>query len=128
MAECFGPATIVVEYDELADVEDFLAGIEGQLTGSIFGESDEDMGSLVETLARRVGRVIWNAWPTGVSVTHAQQHGGPYPATSIDTSTSVGTAAIDRWLRAVAYQGVPDRLVPPPLRDENPWTVPQRRR
>lgn len=128
MAECFGPSTLLVQYDDLDSVRVLIDGMEGQLTGTLFAEFDDDVQALVETLARRVGRVIWNAWPTGVSVSYAQQHGGPYPATSLDTSTSVGTAAIDRWLRAVAYQGIPEHLLPPALQDANPWNVPQQRR
>lgn len=64
-------------------------------------------------------------WPTGVTVTHAQQHGGPYRATTNDTSTSVGTASITRFLRGVAYQAMPQSLLPMALRDENPLKVPQ---
>jgi NADP-dependent aldehyde dehydrogenase len=70
--------------------------------------------------------VLWNGWPTGVSVTWAMQHGGPYPATTNATTTSVGASAIDRWLRPVAYQGVPDALLPEPLQDANPWALPRR--
>jgi NADP-dependent aldehyde dehydrogenase len=70
--------------------------------------------------------VLFGGWPTGVSVTAAMQHGGPYPAATVD-STSVGTAAIGRFLRSVAYQNAPQSLLPPPLRDNNPWHIPQRR-
>jgi NADP-dependent aldehyde dehydrogenase len=69
--------------------------------------------------------VLWNGWPTGVTVSYAQHHGGPYPATSSNT-TSVGTAAIRRFLRPVAYQDWPAEALPEPLRDDNPWGVPQR--
>jgi NADP-dependent aldehyde dehydrogenase len=123
--ECFGPSTLLVEYDELANVAEFVRGMEGQLTGTVVAERDEELGGLVEILAGRTGRVLWNQWPTGVSVTYAQQHGGPYPATSLDTSTSVGTAAIERWQRAVSYQNMPASLLPEALRDDNPWGVPQ---
>ena len=68
-------------------------------------------------LAERVGRVVWNDWPTGVTVSSAQQHGGPYPATTAPLTTSVGTAAIERWQRPVAFQGVPAAALPPQLRD-----------
>ena len=73
---------------------------------------------LLPELARHAGRVLWNQWPTGVSVTYAQQHGGPYPATTAPTTTSVGTAAIERFLRPVAYQGFPATLLPLDLRDQ----------
>ena len=76
-------------------------------------------------LSRKAGRVLWNQWPTGVSVTYAQQHGGPYPATTSVGSTSVGTAAISRFLRPVAYQGFPQALLPEALQDANPLNVPQ---
>jgi NADP-dependent aldehyde dehydrogenase len=64
--------------------------------------------------------VLWNQWPTGVSVIYAQQHGGPYPATTAPWSTSVGSAAIFRFMRPVAFQNFPAPLLPPALRDENP--------
>jgi NADP-dependent aldehyde dehydrogenase len=70
--------------------------------------------------------VIFGGWPTGVAVTPAMQHGGPYPATTNDSSTSVGTASISRFLRPVAYQGAPQQLLPEPLQDANPWSVPQK--
>jgi NADP-dependent aldehyde dehydrogenase len=70
--------------------------------------------------------VLWNQWPTGVSVTYAMQHGGPYPATTSVQTTSVGTSALQRFLRPVSYQNVPQSLLPPPLRDDNPWRIPQR--
>ena len=71
--------------------------------------------------------MLFGGWPTGVAVTPAMQHGGPYPATSNDTSTSVGTASISRFLRGVAYQGAPQEALPEPLQDANPWGVPQQR-
>ena len=76
-------------------------------------------------LTGHAGRVLFDGWPTGVAVTPAMQHGGPWPATSNDSSTSVGTAAISRFLRGVAYQGTPQALLPAPLQDANPWNVPQ---
>ena len=72
-----------------------------------------------DALALKAGRVLWNSWPTGVSVTYAQQHGGPYPATTAPTTTSVGTDAIARFLRPVAYQGFPQQLLPAALRDDS---------
>ncbi len=82
--------------------------------------------ALLTTLAGRAGRVLLNGWPTGVTVSYAQQHGGPYPATTAVGTTSVGTAAIGRFLRPVAYQGVPEALLPPALQDANPWGIPRR--
>lgn len=125
--ECFGPLGLVVAYERLPDLTGVLAALPGQLTASLHAEPDEaaDLAALAAVLAGRAGRVLWNQWPTGVSVTHAMQHGGPYPATTAPSTTSVGTAAIDRFLRPVAFQGWPRELLPPPLRDDNPWNVPQ---
>jgi NADP-dependent aldehyde dehydrogenase len=126
-AEVFGPAALVVEY---ADDEQLLAAartLEGQLTASVQGEpGDAVVPALLALLSERAGRVLWGGWPTGVTVSYAQQHGGPYPATTAVGTTSVGTAAIERFLRPVAYQGLPQALLPEPLQDANPWTVPQR--
>ncbi|WP_246179017.1 aldehyde dehydrogenase (NADP(+)) [Actinomadura decatromicini] len=125
--ECFGPLGLVVAYERPSDLPGVLAALPGQLTASLHAEPDEAAGlaPLAAVLAGRAGRVLWNQWPTGVSVTHAMQHGGPYPATTAPSTTSVGTAAIDRFLRPVAFQGWPRELLPPPLRDDNPWNVPQ---
>jgi NADP-dependent aldehyde dehydrogenase len=71
---------------------------------------------VVPALERIAGRIVFNGWPTGVAVVPAQQHGGPYPATTAQSHTSVGTAAISRWLVPVAYQNFPPELLPPVLR------------
>lgn len=129
--EVFGPFSIVVEYereDDLAEAIDRL--YEGNLTGTVHaadGERSAALAALVVALQRKTGRVLFGGWPTGVAVTPAQQHGGPYPATTDDSSTSVGTASIARFLRAVAYQDAPQDLLPPALQDANPWGIPQRR-
>ncbi|MFD1721612.1 aldehyde dehydrogenase (NADP(+)) [Amnibacterium endophyticum] len=126
-AEVFGPAALVVEYADDAELLDAVRAFEGQLTATVHGEPDEQVvPALLDTLSERAGRVLWGGWPTGVTVSYAQQHGGPYPATTAVGTTSVGTAAMERFLRPVAYQGLPDALLPPPLRDGNPWAVPQR--
>ena len=93
--------------DELRSV---LAALEGALAGSVFGggDDDPDVAAVVDLLAAAVGRVIVDDWPTGVAVTWAQQHGGPWPATSVPSATSVGAAALDRFTRPVTWQGVPD--------------------
>ncbi|MCW2771189.1 MAG: aldehyde dehydrogenase [Aeromicrobium sp.] len=126
LVECFGPTSLVVTYRDEASLVALAAGLEGQLTATILGEEGDDVHALVRLLATRAGRLLWNQWPTGVSVTYAQQHGGPYPATSVPGSTSVGTAAIDRFLRPVAYQNFPQALLPPALRDDNPERIPRR--
>lgn len=127
--EAFGPLAVIVESGRDADFAGLLAEFfDGNLTTTLHlgeGEIGHGIPSLVRRAALTSGRVIFNQWPTGVAVTSAMQHGGPWPATTID-STSVGTAAIERFLRGVAYQNAPDALLPYALCDENPWRVPQR--
>jgi NADP-dependent aldehyde dehydrogenase len=127
LVECFGPTSLVVEY---ADDEELLAAAAafgGQLTAAVHGETaDTVVPALLALLADRAGRVLWNGWPTGVSVTDAMQHGGPYPATTASLYTSVGPAAINRFLRPVCYQSMPDLLLPPALQDANPLGIPRR--
>lgn len=123
--EMFGPASVVVEYEDEAELAGLAELLEGQLTTTLQAEEDDDVAGLAARLADISGRVLWNGWPTGVTVSYAQHHGGPYPATTSAT-TSVGTAAIRRFLRPVAYQSFPASRLPEPLRDSNPWNVPQR--
>lgn len=125
--ECFGPSAMVVTYENERQLLDVAAMIDGQLTATIHGEPEDDiLPELIRLLATKAGRLLWNQWPTGVSVTFAQQHGGPYPATTSSTSTSVGTAAITRFLRPVAYQNFPQSLLPDTLRDLPAAAVPRR--
>jgi len=129
--ECFGPSTLLVEYESADELEAVLRLVPGSLTGSVHaGRGEGSPGSTaalaLALLTERCGRVLWNQFPTGVSVTWAMQHGGPYPATTNAASTSVGAAAILRFLRAVAYQNLPAALLPLELRDDNPTAVPQR--
>lgn len=128
--EAFGPLSVIVEYDDVAALPELARRLfPGNLTATVHtadGEHSPELVALVRALVGVSGRVLFGGWPTGVSVTAAMQHGGPYPATTVD-STSVGTAAIGRFLRAVAYQNAPESLLPPPLRDDNPWQIPQRR-
>lgn len=129
--EVFGPFSLIVEYDQESDLPADLANLyDGNLTGTVHigaGEQGAALSALVRTLEAKVGRVLFNGWPTGVAVTYAQQHGGPYPATTEDSSTSVGTAAISRFLRGVAYQDSPQNALPPALQDSNPWNIPQKK-
>jgi NADP-dependent aldehyde dehydrogenase len=126
-AEVFGPAALVVEYADEEQLLDAVRVLEGQLTATVQGEPDDAVvPALLALLTERAGRVLWGGWPTGVTVSYAQQHGGPYPATTAIGTTSVGTAAIERFLRPVAYQDLPESLLPEPLQDANPWSVPQR--
>ncbi|WP_104086897.1 aldehyde dehydrogenase (NADP(+)) [Arthrobacter sp. GMC3] len=127
ITECFGPSALVASYQSEEELLAVARILDGQLTATIQGEDTDAVApELVRVLAGKAGRVLWNQWPTGVSVTYAQQHGGPYPATTAPTSTSVGTASISRFLRPVAYQGLPAHLLPGALRDENPLGIPQR--
>ncbi len=126
-AECFGPTALIVTYADESQLLEVARTIDGQLTATIVGEGDEAvLPELVRLLARRAGRLLWNQWPTGVSVTYAQQHGGPYPATTAAGTTSVGTAAITRFLRPVAYQGFPQGLLPDELTDAPQTSIPRR--
>ena len=123
--EMFGPASMVVEYGDEPELAELAGLLEGQLTTTLQAEEDDDVTELAVRLTDISGRVLWNGWPTGVTVSYAQHHGGPYPATTSAT-TSVGTAAIRRFLRPVAYQSFPGARLPAPLQDSNPWRVPQR--
>lgn len=117
--ERFGPTALVVTYDDPAQAVTAVQGLDGQLTATIHGETDDAVAAeLITELTELAGRVLWNGWPTGVTVSDAQQHGGPYPATTAVGSTSVGTAAVTRFLRPVAYQDVPQELLPAELRDD----------
>ena len=124
--ECFGPTVLVVEYDTNDELLAVADAIDGQLTASLIAELDDEIvPELVRRLVPKAGRLLWNQWPTGVSVTHAQQHGGPYPATTAPATTSVGTAAIARFLRPVTYQGFPEQLLPGELHDVSPSAPPR---
>ncbi|WP_114588745.1 aldehyde dehydrogenase (NADP(+)) [Microbacterium arborescens] len=127
VSEMFGPAALVAEYDDEAQLVAVAKLLEGQLTATIVAEEGDAVAAeLLPVLATKAGRVLWNQWPTGVSVTWAQQHGGPYPATTAVGTTSVGTAAITRFLRPVAYQNVPEALLPAALQEANPLGIPRR--
>jgi NADP-dependent aldehyde dehydrogenase len=119
--ERFGPAGLVITYRSVDDLLPVLARLGGNLSGSIHAApgSAADLTAaapVAGVFSRTVGRVIWNGWPTGVAVTWAQHHGGPFPATTSPHYTSVGATAIRRWLIPVTYQDFPDELLPAPLR------------
>lgn len=117
--EVFGPSSIIVACTDLAEVAAILQDMEGQLTATLHMAPADypEARALLPILENRAGRIIANAWPTGVEVTHAMVHGGPFPATSDGRSTSVGTLAIDRFLRPVSYQDLPAALLPKALLD-----------
>ena len=129
LTEVFGPFSIVVEYSKPEELVAAASLLEGSLTVTLQAEEqDGDVtAELLSVIEEKAGRVIVNEWPTGVSVTPAQQHGGPYPSTTNPLHTSVGTSAMERFLRPVAYQNFFQAWLPEPLRDANPWGVPQRR-
>jgi NADP-dependent aldehyde dehydrogenase len=117
--ECFGPFALLVEYSSEEDLPRLAARFPGSLTGTVHAESGADdalAAELIAVLRERVGRIVWNGWPTGVAVGWAMQHGGPYPASTAAASTSVGARAIGRFLQPTAYQDVPAHLLPPQLR------------
>lgn len=126
--EIFGAASLVIRYTGTEDLLQAAARIEGQLTASLhLTEEDYPTAApLIPVLEQKVGRIIVNGWPTGVEVGHAMVHGGPFPATSDSRTTSVGTLAINRFLRPVAYQNLPQELLPEPLQDANPWHLNRR--
>ncbi|MGX5186455.1 aldehyde dehydrogenase (NADP(+)) [Streptomyces avermitilis] len=130
LEECFGPLTVVVRYEDDAEAGAVLSRLPGNLTATVHLSEEESAGEgrgaeILAELTPLAGRVLVNGWPTGVAVAPAQHHGGPYPATT-STSTSVGGTAIERWLRPVAYQGVPEALLPVELRDGNQLGLPRR--
>lgn len=120
--EVFGPSTVVVEVEDQAQLSAAINSLHGQLTATLIGEvSDIDQfGELTALLEQKVGRILLNGYPTGVEVCDSMVHGGPYPATSDARGTSVGTLAIDRFLRPVCFQNYPDNLLPDALKNANP--------
>lgn len=117
--EVFGSSSVLVRCADIAALKRVLAGLEGQLTATLHMEPGDHplAADLIPLLERKVGRLIANGWPTGVEVCHAMVHGGPFPATSDGRTTSVGTMAIERFLRPVCYQDMPAALLPPELDD-----------
>lgn len=119
--EVFGPCTLAVLCDDEAQMVAVAECLSGQLTATVHAESaDDGAAALMEALAERTGRLLWNGMPTGVEVCAAMHHGGPWPATSDSRSTSVGTAAIARFARPVCFQSWPHALLPVALQDGNP--------
>jgi NADP-dependent aldehyde dehydrogenase len=129
LEECFGPAAVVVEYTSPQELAAALDAVPDSLTTSLHADPDSEadlIRVLLNRFAARSGRVIFDGWPTGVAVTWAQHHGGGWPATSSPLHTSVGVNAIRRFQRPVAYQNVPDQLLPEALREANPLNLPRR--
>jgi len=125
--EIFGPATLLVHVEDVKLLSELHELLEGQLTASFHGTEEdlksEHVVSLISSISTRVGRVIWNGYPTGVEVNHSMVHGGPFPATSDSRSTSVGGRAILRWVRPLCYQAFPESLLPHELQLDNPVDI-----
>jgi len=123
--EIFGPDTLLVQCKTSKDLLHVAAALDGHLTATILGD-EEDLAAnreLIQILEQKAGRLIFNGYPTGVEVSHAMVHGGPYPSTSDPRFTSVGSLAIYRFARPVCFQGFPQALLPPELQDANPLGI-----
>ena len=121
--EIFGPSSLVVWCKDGAEMAAVARHLEGSLTATLLTGATElgDQSALVDLLAAKAGRLVLNGFPTGVEVSHAMVHAGPYPATSDGgRSTSVGTRALDRWSRLICYQNFSESLLPPELQSANP--------
>jgi NADP-dependent aldehyde dehydrogenase len=123
--EIFGPTTVVVGYQDRKQLLAVAEQLEGHLTATLQGDESDlaDYADLIDILSRKAGRLILNAYPTGVEVCHAMVHGGPFPATSDGRSTSVGSQAIFRFTRLVCYQSFPDAVLPDALKSGNPLGI-----
>jgi NADP-dependent aldehyde dehydrogenase len=119
--EVFGPATLILRCGSKADLEAAARSMEGHLTATLHGTEQDlrEHAELVALLETKVGRLVFNGYPTGVEVCPSMQHGGPWPATTDGHFTSVGTAAIERWVRPVAWQNFPQEALPAELRNRN---------
>jgi NADP-dependent aldehyde dehydrogenase len=129
LAENFGPSTVLIEWSDPADVLAAVDILEGSLTATLHAHPADDpelIARLATALTRRCGRLIWGGWPTGVAVSWAMHHGGPYPATTAAAYTSVGAAAVSRFVRPVCYQAVPEQFLPPELCENNPLGIVRR--
>src|SRR6202046_221494 len=123
--EIFGPATLLVRHANREQILEAARNFEGHLTATIHG-TEEDLrsfGDLIAILENKAGRLLINGFPTGVEVSHAMVHGGPYPSTSDGRSTSVGSQAIYRFTRLICYQNFPDLALPAELKNENPLHI-----
>ncbi|MFV0388574.1 MAG: aldehyde dehydrogenase (NADP(+)) [Pyrinomonadaceae bacterium] len=125
--EVFGPATLLIKAENSAQLVEAARNLEGQLTASVLGTPEDllENTKLLEILETKVGRLIFNGYPTGVEVGAAMVHGGPYPATSDSRTSAVGTRAIRRFCRFVCYQNFPESALPPELKLKNPLGINQ---
>jgi NADP-dependent aldehyde dehydrogenase len=126
--ECFGPSAVVAEYADEDALLSFVERLDGQLAAGVHADADDPAdaalaAALLRRLSDRAGRVVFNGWPTGVAVTYAMHHGGPYPAATDAAYTSVGPPRSGGSSGPVCYQGVPDALLPPALQAANPLGI-----
>jgi len=123
--EIFGPTTLLIQNSSREHLLEVARGLEGHLTATIFGTEQDllEYTDLIAILENKVGRLVFNGFPTGVEVSDAMVHGGPYPATSDGRTTSVGSLAILRFARPVCYQSFPDAALPEELMDANPLGI-----
>lgn len=123
--EVFGPFSMVVKCKNAKELQEIIANLEGQLTGTIISDNNEiaKYPQVIAALQNRVGRIIFNGVPTGVEVCPSMQHGGPYPASTDSRFTAVGTQSIKRWVRPFSFQNWPDALLPNELKNANPLGI-----
>lgn len=123
--EVFGPFSMVVQCENAKQLEEIIANLEGQLTGTVLAENEElkNYNKVMNALQNRVGRIIFNGVPTGVEVCAAMVHGGPYPASTDSRFTAVGINSIKRWVRPFSFQSWPNNFLPDELKNENPLEI-----
>lgn len=126
--EVFGPYSLLVRCTNPHEAIQVLEALDGQLTITFLGKKNDqaDIKSFLPLAQQKAGRILFEGVPTGVAVTQTMTHGGPFPASTDERFTAVGTDAIYRWLRPVSYQDCPNELLPTALQDENPWGIPQK--
>ena len=123
--EVFGPSALLVICEDEAQMLQLTGGFQGHLTSTIHctEQDQQQVQAISRAISQKVGRVLFNGWPTGVEVAHAMTHGGPYPASTDSRSTSVGAGAIDRWVRPVSWQNAPETVLPAALQSDNPLGI-----
>ncbi|TSD63842.1 aldehyde dehydrogenase (NADP(+)) [Inquilinus sp. KBS0705] len=125
-SEIFGPSTLVVLNKDINQLLKVIDSLDGQLTATIHAsaaDNNTSVRSIIDAVTEKAGRIVFGGYPTGVEVCHAMQHGGPFPSSSDSKFTSVGSAAILRFVRPVAFQNFPDDLLPLELRNDNPGNI-----
>ena len=123
--EVFGPFSLVIKCKDLAEMEEVLGLLEGQLTATLMATEAELQANeaIVDILRNLSGRLNFNNVPTGVEVCFAMQHGGPFPSCTDSRFTSVGPDAIKRFVRPASYQSFPDSILPDELKSGNPLNI-----